>query len=188
MISMPQKFGKIRLSQAELKELLDYDQLTGLLTWRISPKHRASVLPPGSRAGSAGKSGYRVITVRGVEYREHRLIWFWMTGENPQLEIDHKDGDPSNNAWENLRTATSLQNAGNACYSRRNKTGFRGVSFSRTSTRGKYHATVWHNREAHFLGYFDSPEEANEAYRRKAKELRGEFYREAPVSLEESLR
>jgi hypothetical protein len=54
-----------------------------------------------------------------------------------------------------------------------NTSGFKGVSwYART---GKWNAQVCHQRKYYNLGYFDTPEEAHEAYKVKALELFGEF-------------
>ena len=57
-----------------------------------------------------GDHGYTVIRFRGKLYLAHRLAWFYMTGEWPREQIDHKDGVRLNNKWDNLREATPGQN------------------------------------------------------------------------------
>lgn len=174
-----QAVGKIFLSHKRVRELLDYNPRTGWMTWKVVPKYRSGVIKVGDRAGSGGKRG-RSITVDCQWYAEHRLIWFWVTGKSPLLEIDHKDRNRSNNRWTNLRLATTTQNQHNVVYLRKNSTGYRGVGFSTRSRRGNYFAKICKNGKQQMLGYFTTAEEAFEAYKAEAKKLRGEFYSEPP--------
>ena len=98
------------LSHERLKEVLEYDPGTGISTWLVD---RTGTARAGARAGCIHKSsGYRVIRIDGKLYREHRVIFFWMTGKWPDKEVDHRDLDKSNNRWHNLREATRSQNNG----------------------------------------------------------------------------
>jgi hypothetical protein len=95
------------LTYEEIRAQLHYNQRTGWLTWRVS-KPRVTL---GMRAGSTHKKGHREITVCGKPYREHRVIWFWMTGEWPNEKyVDHKNHKRNDNRWCNLRKATHGQN------------------------------------------------------------------------------
>lgn len=95
------------LTWEELREQLDYTPKTGWLTWKVSkPRIRK-----GARAGNLHVSGHREITVCGNVFREHRLIWFWVTGMDPgDLYVDHKNRKRADNRWCNLRKATHGQN------------------------------------------------------------------------------
>lgn len=91
---------------------------------------------------------------------------------DPSIEVDHKDRDTLNNRKYNLRIATDLQNCTNQGRRKDNKTGFKGVSFSRP---GKWQATIQFQGKQLYLGLFNSPEDAYEVYKKKAMELFGEF-------------
>ena len=150
-------------SQARLRELLDYDPLTGGLVWKSGR---------GGTTGIAGfDSDYRKITIDYEIYVEHRIIWMWMTGEDPgEMEVDHIDRDCSNNKWSNLRLATVSQNRSNVAA--RNKTGLpKGVFPNKTG----YFARIQRNGKKHYLGNFSTPEEAHQAYCVAATDLHGEF-------------
>src|SRR5882762_9001487 len=97
------------LTQERLKELFDYDPITGWFTNRFS-RGRACT---GDRAGSESGHGYRKICIDYVKYYEHHLAWFYTHGHWPS-EIDHEDGKGNNNAIDNLREATRTQNNWNA--------------------------------------------------------------------------
>src|SRR5690554_1763211 len=102
------------ITQSDLHEVLNYCPDTGVLTWKkqLAPRGRI-----GSIAGCAekkGRSAGRVsIRIHGKLYLAHRLAWFYVHGEWPEL-IDHIDGDPSNNRLSNLRRATKAQNGWNS--------------------------------------------------------------------------
>jgi hypothetical protein len=76
---------------------------------------------------------YRRVCERGVRVTAHRLGWRLMTGEWPPggLQIDHKDGDRTNNKASNLRLSTQSQNQ----YNRATTAPERCVHFCKTHKR-----------------------------------------------------
>lgn len=118
---------------------------------------------------------YTVYAMRGgpncrVIYM-HREI----AAPSPDMKVDHKDGNGLNNRRLNLRQATTAQNAHNSRISRKNVTGFKGVSLDRT--RGKYQAHISILRKKHNLGLFDNIEDAAAAYAAASAKFHGEFGR-----------
>jgi HNH endonuclease/AP2 domain len=140
------------LTQARLKELLRYDTNTGIFTWLVSP---STTVHAGSIAGCQGSRGNIRIRIDCIEYSGHRLAFLYMTGEWPIDQVDHKDRNPANNAWLNLRQATNAQN-------NQNKGRTRGVHFD--ESRGKYHAQIGVNGRVINLGRFPTEEEARQVY------------------------
>lgn len=139
---------------------LDYNPWTGLFKWRAS----------GQEAGCINTHGYRVIRLEGPLYYSHRLAYLMTYGDWPKQEIDHIDGDRSNNRISNLRQATSRQNKANNV--RVNKsTGLRGA----TKHRNKFMATIKIKGKKTYLGLFDTAEEAHSAYIAAALKEYGEF-------------
>jgi hypothetical protein len=157
------------LSTERLREILAYDSETGVFTWRTKICHRTVV---GRRAGYNISNGYREIGIFGVSYKEHRLAWLWMTGKWPQGDVDHRNGSRSDNRWSNLREATRSQNVAN---SKRGcgRSAPKGATFNKQ--RGRWVAQICCNNRKHYLGHFDTAEEAGEAYAVAARELFGEF-------------
>lgn len=175
------RLRKISISWERAREIFDYNPITGIVTWKNPIRKRGPRINPGDRAGTChSKNGRRTISVEGVSYFESRFIWFWMTGRDPgHLKVDHRDGDPSNGKWDNLRLATSKQNNANkkSCHS---STGYKGV-VRLVSPTGlvRYMAQIGYDYRNYYLGKFATPKEAHERYMQEAKKLFGEFYCES---------
>lgn len=103
----------------------------------------------------------------------HRVI----LGEPKGVEVDHKDCDGLNNRRSNLRAASRLDNSHNQRLSKRNTSGFKGVSFRRRD--GNWTAQILLNGRTHYLGHHPTPMAAHAAYQRASAELHGEFGRTA---------
>lgn len=146
----------------ELRAILAYDPLTGVLTWKVAPPRKPFLL--GKPAGATDPDGYILLKIKQVMYRANRLIWFYVTGEWPpaDLEVEHWDGNPSNNRWLNLRLATRKQNQQNVFKVRSDsKTGIKGVS---QESANSFSATVRVDGKKVRLGSFPTAELAGEAY------------------------
>lgn len=146
-------------------KLLAYDPETGFLAWRGD--HRG--IPAGTRAGSGTQKGYRRICIDSVCYQEHRLIFFMVHKRWPAI-TDHKNNDRADNRIANLREATLSQNGHNR---RQTRPHLKGTTF----TNGKWRATLVVNGVAHYLGTYDTQQEAHDAYCEGAKRMCGEFAR-----------
>lgn len=101
----------------------------------------------------------------------HRLI---LGIDDPDVLVDHIDGNGLNNTRANLRVCDSAENQRNRGANRNNKLGLKGVFECKRS--GRWVAKIMANRKSHYLGRFDTPEEAQAAYIAAAKELHGEFH------------
>lgn len=162
------------VSHARLLELVSYDKETGMFTRLVSTSPRAM-------AGTVGESvdgkGYLRISVEGRRYLMHRLAWFYVTGEWPKDEIDHRNTNRKDNRWENLRLADTFTNKRNTRPYRSNKSGLKGVSWHVTSK--KWRSRIRIDGKEVVLGMFDTPEEANRAYADAAEKHFGEYARAA---------
>ncbi len=170
-------------SQAELHRLFEYAD-TGELIWRPRPvsdfkNQRAcntwNAQLTGKVAGYINKStGYRYICVDAVRFLAHRLIYAWHHGACPaDLQIDHRDGDRSNNRVGNLRLATHAENSQNSVKRSDNTSGHRGVCWDKQTQ--KFQAQIKTNNRNKHLGYFQSAEEAAAAYAQAARIHHGAF-------------
>jgi hypothetical protein len=164
--------NKATLTQARLRELLHYDSHTGQFRWRVRKKNGHEA---GTMAGCEIRSNYWCIHLDGQSYRAHQLAWLYMNGEWGRPLIDHRDGNPLNNQWANLRLSTGSTNAANRKRYRSNTSGYKGVSFHRRVRKWTAYITKGNQRQS--LGYFATAQEAHAAYAAKARELFGEFAR-----------
>jgi hypothetical protein len=162
-----------RLTRARLRQLLDYDPETGEFRWRQRVRDQKRI---GDLAGTVGiRHGYRAIRVGERSYSEHQLAWFYMTGRWGRPTIDHRDGDITNNRWNNLRRATYSQNSANRRRPRHNTSGHKGVHLCRRS--GQWRASIGKNGRTIHLGRFATLQAARAAYLEAARKLFGEFAR-----------
>jgi hypothetical protein len=160
--------------QELLREMLDYDAMTGVFTWKLCAINRNNRWV--GRVAGTPHQGYTFINIHGfAQVGAHRLAWIYIHRSIPEgMEIDHIDGDKRNNSIANLRLATPVDNARNCGPRAHNKLGVKGV----TKTKyGTYYARIKvHGREIN-LGYYKSLDEASAAYRTGELKLFGEFAR-----------
>ncbi len=135
---------------SRLNELFSLDHETGELTWKV----RRRGVKVGARAGSFNKSnGYRNLMIDGVNYREHRVIYYMATGHDPgSLHIDHIDTDRANNRPSNLQLVTNQVNTQAQTVSKYNTSGFTGVSFYKQTD--KWQALIKIDGKKKHLGLF----------------------------------
>jgi hypothetical protein len=163
---------KSELTQERLHELLHYNLRAGTFRWRVRKRSNQRA---GDIAGFRTRSDYWRIRVDGRYYRAHQLAWLYMTGEWGRPLVDHRDGNPLNNRWGNLRVASHTNNAANRRRLQGKASGFKGVSFDRRS--GKWFAQIAKDGRRYWLGYFKTPQEAHRAYATAARLLFGKFAR-----------
>mgnify|MGYP001168866129 CR=1 FL=1 len=172
-------------SKEELCVLLDYKPETGLLYW----KHRASA-PKEWNSRYAGQqaftsddgSGYRVGAINNKNTRAHRVIWKIMHDEEPE-QIDHINGDRSDNRIENLRAVINADNGRNQKLRVSNSSGVMGVGFCKRA--GKWRVRITINGKDKHLGIYKSYSEAVAA-RLTAEKLHGFHENHGRISQQEA--
>jgi hypothetical protein len=147
-----------------------YEPWTGQLSYRIPPN---SCYKQGDPVGTKTLKGYIRVVIDWKHYLSHRIIWLWMTGEWPEFEIDHIDGNKANNKWSNLRKAQSFQNMHYKGVQINNTSGFKGVW---KSSAHRWCAEIKIRGIKHIVGHYDTPEEASKARNAFAKKALGKFY------------
>lgn len=93
--------------------------------------------------------------------------------------VDHIDGNGLNNQRSNLRSTTQALNMQNSSMHKNNKSGYKGVYFSKT--RNKYRVRIGINYKKLDGGFFDTAIEAGKKYNELAKIHFGEFAKLNPV-------
>lgn len=181
-----------------LRELTSYNPDTGHLTWRKRERrwfratrdcHAWNARYSGTRAfDTDDKRGYRQGSFLGKQFKAHRVAWFLHHGSWPENEIDHVNGNKSDNRITNLRDAARTENCKNLPLGKSNKSGVIGVSWSQA--RKKWAASIKVNRRDIFLGRYDDLKDAQEA-RRKAEiaygfsSFHGRPSSEPPITMDE---
>ena len=143
------------LTHERVRQLFHYNPQTGVLKWKVSPRANVKV---DQHAGSVDGNGRLMVQVDYTSYHSGRLIWFWMMGVWPVGMVDHKDRNPLNNRWSNLREVTQRVNAQNRSLNSNNKSGVRGVYWN--NQMHKWHAQIAKDRKKIHLGLFDSFDDA----------------------------
>jgi hypothetical protein len=171
-----------------LRECFSYDPATGDIRWKARPPHHFSrdadfrtwnaqnagnLAFQGREDDGYGRSEFRY---EGKRYRTRssRVAFKLMTGEEPE-QVDHWNGDETDDRWENLRAATNTDNA-------RNKIGKAGKVLPKgVFLEGrKFVASLNVGSRRHRIGTYDTPVEAHAAYCAEAKERHGEFFNPGP--------
>lgn len=159
--------GKSVLRRA--RECLSYDPDAGSFVWLKPPHNHTRLL--GKSAGST-KTGYVMIKIDGQKYKAHRLAWLMITGEWPNHRIDHADGNPFNNKWENLRPCDQTLNNAN-----RKRNAGKALPKGVRQIRGRFQARIKVKNKLISLGCFSSADEAQAAYAEAAKKHFGSYAR-----------
>lgn len=141
-----------------LHQILAYDPETGFFTRKVNQgkaKH-------GDAAGMIRRDGYLYIGYGGKRTVAQRLAWLMTHGEFPKGQIDHINGARNDNRIANLRDVSHSGNQQNRFGPQRNNTtGFLGVT---KTPYGKFHANIKLNGKTKFIGSFENPESAYQAY------------------------
>lgn len=138
---------KHKLTQARLKELLDYNPNTGIFKWLID----IGTAKTGDIAGCIRPDGYLQIQIHGIPYLSHRLAWLYVYGYFPENEVDHKDRIKWHNWISNLREVSRQCNTRNCGNLKHNTSGVKGVSWHKANSMWRAHIKI--NRKQICIGY-----------------------------------
>lgn len=151
-----------------LASFVSYCPLTGNFTWLERPKsafkgeNQASADRWNSRF--SGKcvqatdfgSGYLKFVICGKRINAHRLAWALSYGVWPSGQIDHVDGDRTNNRLSNLRVVSPQGNSRNKKVYKSSRSGITGVAWHSKSNR--WHARIGIEGKVLHLGVFPTIE------------------------------
>jgi hypothetical protein len=138
-----------RIEPALLRDLIHYDPDTGQFTWKARrPAHFThckrepawvcriwNARHAGRPAFGRRVHGYIAGRILGVHVYAHQVAFAFMTGAWPESQIDHINGQRSDNRWRNLRPVDPKENARNTAMSSRNSSGVVGVSWNHEKRR-----------------------------------------------------
>lgn len=162
----------MQLTQEIVRELLDYDPDTGILTWKerdvkwFSASGKNTALGNSVRWNSRysgiqiktmDSKGYLYVRVFKKHYLAHRIVWLWENGCIPN-QIDHINGNKTDNRYINLRNIDNQENSKNRAIGINNKSGVIGIGFHKVSN--KWRAEIMNNKKYVYLGLFETKEEA----------------------------
>lgn len=178
-----------------LRQLLRYDPVSGRLFWL--PRTRSmsasahhmntfNTSHANKEAGTIDSRGYCLvgISVNQSRYRlwGHRLAWAIHFGEWPNGDVDHINGNPSDNRLINLRNVSHAQNMRNRPGNKNSSSRYCGVSWDKQKSKWSADIRIpnpsgeGRGRKKH-LGRYDMECEAAAAYNSAALEHHGEFAR-----------
>jgi hypothetical protein len=130
-----------------------------------------------------GEKGYAVAKIcvdgKRLNVRMHRLIMGLRNGD--PRHIDHRNRVRLDNRRNNLRICTIAENNRNVGVRSNSKSGYKGVSWNKQ--RGRWHSRIGANGKVIHLGYFDTAEQAHEAFVKAARELHKDFFCERNLKL-----
>jgi len=168
----------------QLRDLFDYDHNTGSLTWHtrdaryVAATHiaRWNTRCAGKRAEVNDRKGYYQTAVNGKIYRTHRICYA-LAHEIDLIdvppEVDHKDGVGTHNWKSNLRGTNRAGNTKNGKIRKRNKTGYKGVTWDASSN--SYRAALMFNHVQKDQRGFATAEAAHAWYVEQSKLRHGEY-------------
>lgn len=178
----------------QVRELLRYDPETGQFRRRYNAGDGKHVGRTGEIVGTIAKASSKrnaclVISLgttsprrlaaggfRKRAYKAHQLAWLITYGWWPLSEVDHINCDPTDNRLANLRLATTAESACNKLPRSDNKSGVKGVSWSKRSQKWLVHIGV--NGKVLHLGLYETFEEAKAVRNEAARHMHGTFARE----------
>lgn len=124
------------IMQSELKKRCFYDPIKGRFFYHTGGRGRRDNL----EMGGLDAHGYGQVNIRGTVYKEHHLVWLYMTGEWPKHQIDHINHQRRDNRLENLRCVDNMENHLNRPMQKNNTSGFVGVALCKRT--GRYEAYI----------------------------------------------
>lgn len=157
---------------SRLRAILRADFDAGHLFWLertpemfLGRKMAADVLARRWNTANAGKraltyvdhNGYCVGNIWGRPHKAHRVLWALSSGEWPE-EVDHINGDRTDNRLANLRAVSRRENSRNVGRRADNSTGFVGVTM--VPETGRFRARVCSDGKSIHIGMFSSAEAA----------------------------
>ena len=162
-VSRGRFFARMEITPEMLRNIFDYNPNTGVLRRRKN----------GKIAGYKTRNGVMRVFVLCKSFSVHRIAFAIANNRWPTLEVDHINGNPSDNRIANLREVSHKDNMRNIGVHRDSRTGILGVSLCKRL--GKYQALISNGSKQIHLGYFIDKEDAAAARRAAELKYHGKF-------------
>ena len=157
----------------ELRERLDYNPDTGVITWKKS----GNGVKFGQEAGSINR-GYRRMLFNQEGWQVNRIAYYMYHSLDPlEKQVDHKNNDKLDNRIKNLRLADISQNKKNSRIYKNNSSGVTGVYWSQANQKWTAKIARTKGQVGH-LGYFINKEDAIQARKEAEVKYYGKFRRQ----------
>ena len=154
---------------------LTYIPLTQGYEAIVDDEFSALVTPFNWRAAVSGENIYAVRWDASTGKRVLQLMHRIVLSAPPGIQVDHINGNGLDNRIKNLRLATNQQNSQNQRITKRNSSGYKGVSWCAATKKWK--AMIWVDKSPMYLGVYSNIEKAAEVYAEASKRFHREFGR-----------
>lgn len=150
-----------KLNKEYLLDLFRYDKKRGILIWK-NHWHLAAITRLRNKEAGSYNKGYRRVKIKNQLYSIHRLIYFLETSRwlKENIQIDHLNGNKSDNTFKNLRPVNNRENQQNRKSHRKGKL----VGTCWDKSRQRWAAQININYKHYNLGRFDTEIEAHQRY------------------------
>ena len=135
------------MESIDFSNILEYDETSpSCLTWKITTSTKAIA---GNPAGTLDSQNYWVVRYKGKGYKVHRVIFILDKINISGKQVDHIDGNRSNNLKTNLRVVSHAVNSRNIGKNKRNTSGTTGVSRCKLKHHD-YWCAIWYTTKLHY--------------------------------------
>ena len=146
-----------KITAEQLRARFHYDPNTGSFVRLVTCGGKIK----NTIAGWTHNEGYIALRIDRVSYLAHRLAWLYVFGRWPIDQLDHINGNRSDNRIQNLRECSNAENCQNV-KAHRDGAGKRGTTFDKRV--GRWIASIGLDGKRYHIGYFDTQEQASSAY------------------------
>ena len=128
---------------------------------------KLAVSGSGSKSKSNGGYKFAVLMCNGkrkIAYT-HTLVWDYFgnkSRDGRKLQVDHIDGDKTNNVITNLQLLTTRDNVSKGYIGKKTTSQYVGVSWDRDA--GNWMSRIWIDGKSKYFGLFDNEYAAHIAY------------------------
>lgn len=142
------------MNELLIRSTFVYEHNTGKLYRKTKTK--------GLKECNAVSHGYYTTSINCKFEYVHRICWFLYYGAWPENDIDHINGEKTDNRIKNLRDVTRSENLRNGKVHRTGR--LVGAHTVEGASRMPWRSSVWDGKKLINLGRFDTEQEAHDAY------------------------